>query len=340
MTRSTGMLASILLAWVGSVAATPLPAYDHRIIRPHLYDVAGHRMSMNCVGKGSPTVIFEQGGDGDTRNWRFIQPQITRITRTCFYDRVGFGYSDLPAEPITAQTTSENLHGLVRSAGVQRPFVLVGHSAGGFASLFYAERYPEDVAGLVLVDSSSPTQVAPRDEEQRRRYLDNIRQGETHELQCAAWLRQRPLTSPERQACYHFDLGRGADEKAYMLRMRQPAWFEAEASSSRSTFISDDGGPSENAKEEALLSHSLGSKPVKVLVAGKAVRDDWFTDEMKRDFDARWLSEHAEVARRSTRGEFLVIPDAGHFIHRDRPDVVIHAIQEVIEEVRFAPSHP
>jgi pimeloyl-ACP methyl ester carboxylesterase len=121
-----------------------------------LVDVGGHRLHLNCIGSGSPTVVLEPGGGAMSSSLSWITPAVARDTRVCVYDRVGRGWSD-PAD--TAQDGAQiatDLHTLLHTAGVPGPYVLAGHSFGGLYTLALAARYPDDVAGMVLVDSTAP----------------------------------------------------------------------------------------------------------------------------------------------------------------------------------------
>jgi pimeloyl-ACP methyl ester carboxylesterase len=121
--------------------------------RGQLYPVNGHQMHLNCVGEGSPAVILEAGGYAESLWWYRIQAQLADETQVCAYDRPGLGYSEattLPRDPITIVG---ELHTLLNEAGVNPPYVLVGHSYGAILVRIFAHEYPEDVSGLVLVDS-------------------------------------------------------------------------------------------------------------------------------------------------------------------------------------------
>jgi pimeloyl-ACP methyl ester carboxylesterase len=124
-----------------------------------MVDVGEHRLHMNCIGQGSPTVVLDAGWGYTSVEWSgWAQPEVAKQTRVCAYDRAGMGWSEPePGAPNATQTTAE-LHALLREADEQGPYVLVGHSLAGLYSRIYAERYPEEVAGMVLVNSSHPAQ--------------------------------------------------------------------------------------------------------------------------------------------------------------------------------------
>ncbi len=130
-----------------------------------LVDVGGYRLHLYCQGEntdGRPTVIFETGlgGSATSSDWAWVQPQVAKVTRACAYDRAGLGWSDAGPQPRDAQHIAAELHTLLKNSGTPGPYVLVGWSFGGLYVRTYANLYPQEVAGLVLLDSSSPGQCA------------------------------------------------------------------------------------------------------------------------------------------------------------------------------------
>ena len=123
-----------------------------------LYDVGGHRLHLTCAGTGSPTVVLENGLGEISPLWSGITAQVSRTTRVCAYDRAGQGWSDDVAHSQDGRAVAADLHTLLARAGEHGPYVLAGHSSGGTLAMTYAARYPAQVAGLVLLDSSSPHQ--------------------------------------------------------------------------------------------------------------------------------------------------------------------------------------
>ena len=123
------------------------------------YEVGGHRLHLDCRGQGGPTVVLFNGLGEISASWARITDQVSTTTRVCAYDRAGQGWSEDAASPQDGVTAAEDLHQLLAAAGEEGPYVLVGHSIGGPYALTYAAQYPEQVAGMVLLDSSSPEQL-------------------------------------------------------------------------------------------------------------------------------------------------------------------------------------
>lgn len=121
-----------------------------------LHDVGGHRLHIDCAGTGSPTVVLQNGLGELSVLWDRIAEQASRTSRVCSYDRAGQGWSDDVDAPQDGVAIADDLHTLLERAGETGPYMLVGHSAGGPYNMIYADRYPDEVAGMVLLDSMSP----------------------------------------------------------------------------------------------------------------------------------------------------------------------------------------
>jgi pimeloyl-ACP methyl ester carboxylesterase len=122
------------------------------------YDVGTHRLHLYCQGEGSPTVVLFNGLGEISASWAWVTDEISPATRVCAYDRAGQGWSDDVDNPQDGVAAAKDLHALLAAAGEHGPYVLAGHSIGGPYALTYAAQYPGQVAGMVLLDSSSPEQ--------------------------------------------------------------------------------------------------------------------------------------------------------------------------------------
>ena len=156
------VIAMLALASIGGGYQTLGEAADAKAypMPGQLIDVGGHRLHLSCTGSGTPTVVLEPGAGGMSSSLGWIAPAVARDTRVCVYDRAGRGWSE-PAD--TAQDGAQiatDLHTLLQRGHVPGPYVLAGHSFGGLYVLTFAARYPDEVAGMVLVDSTAPASAA------------------------------------------------------------------------------------------------------------------------------------------------------------------------------------
>jgi pimeloyl-ACP methyl ester carboxylesterase len=137
---------------VAAISSNPAPASGH------IYLANGHRLYLNCVGSGSPTVVLFSGLGEWTPNWAWVQANVSTTTRVCAFDRAGEGWSGGNAVREDGHQLAADLHALLRVAHVPGPYVLAAHSVGGTYALVYAAQYPRQVAGVALIDSATPYQ--------------------------------------------------------------------------------------------------------------------------------------------------------------------------------------
>ncbi len=159
---SSKVLAVLLgLALLGAAYESVSEASDSRAYPPpgQMVDVGGYRLHINCVGTGSPTVVIESGLGDWSASWSAVQSQAARTTRVCTYDRAGMGFSEPGPLPRTAARFAEELHTLLQRADIPGPYILAGHSAGGYTVRLFAAAYPAEVAGVVLIDSTTPARM-------------------------------------------------------------------------------------------------------------------------------------------------------------------------------------
>jgi pimeloyl-ACP methyl ester carboxylesterase len=156
------LLALLVALVIGAIYQAIATEIDQREAFPapgEMVDVGEHRLHINCVGQGSPTVVLDAGWGYTSVEWSaWVQPEVAKHTRVCAYDRAGMGWSEPKPGPPNATQTTADLHTLLQEADEEGSYVLVGHSLAGLYSRIYADRYPEEVAGMVLVDSTHPDQ--------------------------------------------------------------------------------------------------------------------------------------------------------------------------------------
>lgn len=157
------LLSSILVIALAIAGSSGFNAIELHRFRTHempgtIYQVSGHAMRIDCTGTGSPTLVLDAGLGNDGLIWGGVQPILSQTTRVCSYDRAGFGWSDPLSSPRDADHIAAELHGLLDAAHINGPIVLMGHSIAGIYIRDYASRYPQQVAGLIFVDGSTPLQ--------------------------------------------------------------------------------------------------------------------------------------------------------------------------------------
>jgi pimeloyl-ACP methyl ester carboxylesterase len=152
------VLAVLAIASVGGGYQTVRESLEAKAYPPpgQLIDVGGHRLHLYCTGSGSPTVVLEPGHGGSSSDFGWITPAVAGETRVCVYDRAGRGWSDATDGPQDGAHIAADLHTLLERAHVPGPYVLAGHSFGGLYIQSFAAQFPDQVAGMVLLDSTAP----------------------------------------------------------------------------------------------------------------------------------------------------------------------------------------
>jgi pimeloyl-ACP methyl ester carboxylesterase len=158
----TLLTAPILLLGILYIYQSLSEAADLRMypMRGQLVDIGGYRLHLDCSGEGRPTVVLESGLGGPALEWTLVQQELEGTTRVCSYDRAGLGWSDAGPLPRSANEMASELHTLLHKAGIEGPYVLVGHSLGGFVVRSFAHEFPGETAGIVLVASGSENDIA------------------------------------------------------------------------------------------------------------------------------------------------------------------------------------
>jgi pimeloyl-ACP methyl ester carboxylesterase len=150
------LFVAMLIAGVAGGYETIQEQVDRTVIAMpgQLVDVGGHRLYIHCTGSGSPTVVLVSGLAEASTYWGgWIAPAVAQNTTVCVYDRAGQGWSDPPVSPQDGVAVAADLHTLLDHAQIPGPYVLVGHSTGGAYARIFAARYPDQVAGMVMLDS-------------------------------------------------------------------------------------------------------------------------------------------------------------------------------------------
>jgi pimeloyl-ACP methyl ester carboxylesterase len=284
----------------------------------------GRRIQIDCRGSGSPTVVLESGLDHfGSLSWAPVHDSIARTTRVCAYSRAGIMWSEAGSLPFDSGLMADDLRTALTGAGERPPWVMVGHSMGGPYALAFTGRYGGEVAGLVFVDASHPDQMrqsgSPPPFRQRVRSVGINVAGPVLLRLGAGRLVPVNNTPPAKAP------GMVAAHRAYFPK-------------SVATLIG------ENRAIGATLRYAgrhrrLGDRPLVVLTGARRMRPHvrerlGISEAEEARRSSAWTRLHDDQATWSTRSRHETVDDAGHYIHVDRPDVVIRAVREVVAAVR------
>jgi pimeloyl-ACP methyl ester carboxylesterase len=304
---------------------------DRRRFPPsgRLVRVNERRMHIHVTGEGTPTVVFESGMGASCLSWTLVQPQVAQFTRAVSYDRAGHGWSDPAREPRTAQQIAQELHTLLDATGVPGPYVLVGHSFGGYVNRAFAHTYRNEVVGMVLVDSIHPAEWENPTAKQLR-----ISEVSLRYAWIAAWLarlgvvrfclarlaRGSPRLGWAAVSAFGFDTAAAAQRIVDEIRklpvpilpVVRALWSQPK------NFIS--------------LGQHVVALPVSAAQAAavSSLRDLPLVVLSGEHHAAPYTQWQRDLAQLSSRGRHVVAIDSGHWIHLDHPEVVTRAIREVV----------
>ncbi len=301
-----------------------------------LVSVGTHRLFADCRGPAGrgPAVVFDAALGASSISWALVQPEVAKAALTCSYDRAGLGRSEAGPMPRTVSRIVDELRALLDGAGIEPPFIPVGHSFGGLCALQFAQRYRAETAGLVLVDAPDPRQWAAMSEHDRSRLEKGAWLARRGALaarcgvaRLVSWLVRAGASGAAHRVSLTFSGGalRGHAERLLAplaklppeLRRAAPeAWmkprfYQALASQMESLPVS--------AAEVAAI-RDLGDLPLAVLTAAHPSPDR--------------MAEQEEAVRLSTRGRHRIADGGGHWIPIDEPALTIRAILDILDAAR------
>jgi pimeloyl-ACP methyl ester carboxylesterase len=310
MTRSLIPRAILVFAIAFLQLAGPHAYGDQSVpVAPgRLVDVGGRELHLYCTGQGSPTVILEAGAGSFAIDWALVQPEVARTTRVCSYDRAGYGWSDPGPEEDTVEQATHDLETAMKIAGEHPPYVLVGQSIGGLFVRWYQHEHPRQVAGMVLVDTYEMT--APVNGKQVPLYTLTKEQLQTN-LPPPSSLKKPPIPSEVRPP---FNKLPASLQKTHLWLEQR--FFEILDFNKGPAMMESWRRAFSVLHQASLTPDSLAGIPLIILT-----RDNASEVERNQQMDLLHLSRNA---RQETA------TGSGHFIHIERPDLVLASINEVL----------
>jgi pimeloyl-ACP methyl ester carboxylesterase len=319
-----GLISFVLVVVCGAAVYNYWAARHYRALYPapgKLYSVDGYQMHLYCTGAGAPTIVLEAGLGNDFAIWDLVQPKLSQLTQVCSYDRAGVGWSDPRPGPRDSDSIADQLHGLLSVAQVKEPVVLMGHSVAGLHLRAYASRYPGEVAGMVLVDPSTPEQLERLPPEIIEMQRQSIRQLAWFQplitLGIARLLRQCGDTPP-----------RGMEG--------HPDWYRADNDCSPAYLpaIRGEMAGVETSAREVRHTGPFGDLPILIFSQDPDVKQPGLTEEVRARMSAAWFGLHEDLKRLSTRTRRIVAKGSTHYIQVDRPDLLNREVPLFIRQIR------
>jgi pimeloyl-ACP methyl ester carboxylesterase len=287
-------------------------------------DVNGNSLHYLVMGEGKPTVVVNSGQGATHLDWQLVQPEVAKFTQIVSYDRAGYGWSDLSAEPRTAERVVNELRQLLQNAEIAPPYVLVGMSLSGLFVRLFAYLHPEEVAGIILVDVTHERiyEQIPLSIVKLNQRLDWLA---IHILPLAARLGLFRLLV----TCDRLPLAAGLFKKLPPAMQSSAKAVYAQTNFWRA-FGQESAAFQVSLKqvEQARRTKSFPEIPLVVLSAGKP--DFGATEELLQTMQ----NLHTDLASESSQGIHIIADRSGHLIQLDEPELVIDAIRQIVEKVR------
>jgi pimeloyl-ACP methyl ester carboxylesterase len=291
-----------------------------------LADVGGHRLHIHSTGEGVPSVIFESGGASWSLDWTLVQREVAKFTSANSYDRAGFGWSDPGPRPRTSGQIATELHALLAKAEVRKPYILVGASFGGHTARLFANRYHDEVAGIILLDA-------------RHESLNSRMPPAWRKMESAGRGMYQSMLLASRLGVLNL-MGKLMGEKAappmvmklppeirpiYLEVGFQPKYFQSNL---------DELAASAESDEQLSATGPLGSIPLTVIRHGIPDLFASMPAEQAEQAEQAWQELQADLAQLSSNSRMLVAGTSGHAIQLDQPGLVVEAIKQMVETVR------
>ena len=284
-------------------AARAQAQIDPLVAPGRLIDIGGYRLHINCRGSGRPVVILDAGLGGSSLDWIYVQEKLQDETRVCAYDRAGYGWSDPGPPPRTTAQIVDELELLLDRAKIPPPYILVGHSFGGYNMQYFAKARPALVAGLVLVDSSHPDQARRMPELPARAEIEDD----------------------------GADLVTFFDPSVVFKFYRENMWLAVgRLMSSRKAILT---------QQRELFNFNLSADQVKelgdlpdipLIVISHGLRV-WPDNPLGQAREREWRAMQRDLVHLAPRGRQVIAASSGHLIQLQQPELVADAIRQLLK---------
>jgi pimeloyl-ACP methyl ester carboxylesterase len=292
-----------------------------------IYTVDSYKMHLNCTGEGSPTIILESGLGEDSLVWGKVQPELSKTTRVCSYDRAGMGWSAPRPGPRDADQIAGELHALLQQAGINGPIVLMGHSIGGLYVRAYTSRYPQNLSGLILVDSSTPLQQDHGSAELRA-FLSTVPAYQYYlaTIVSAIGIQRAAGQCSKVQPGFSEQAGRMASEDRCGVLLNV-LWNEY--TNSRQSGTETIGTGPYGALPVLIFSHDPHEPP-----------DSHTPAKLAPEFESVWNQMQEDLKHLSTRSRRIIAKSSAHHIQIDRADLINQEVPVFIQQIRNEAPQP
>jgi len=304
--------AFLLLLTLSAPLFITLAEAKENFYKGKLVNIGSHRLHIHCEGRGSPTIIFDSGIGGFSLEWSTIQKHLVKNNlKVCSYDRAGYGWSDSGPKPRTTARITKELKTLLTQANIPGPYLLVGHSFGGFNIRYFASEYPQLIAGLILIDSSHPQQF------------------NTQEF---GVIKPKKIKPKKYASGFRIKIIQPIIANNFPKENKRIAQILMSTNKSLKTLVDE----LENMETSAIqlnghLNHVQHKFPVMIITRGMRV---WPNNRLGNRKEQKWVKLQYDLENISKNSTHFFAYKSGHAIHLDEPKLVIDKILLTIEKSR------
>jgi pimeloyl-ACP methyl ester carboxylesterase len=294
-----------------------------------LVDAGGHVLHLNVSGNGAPAVIFENGTNDFSIVWSLVQPEVSKLTQTVSYDRAGYAWSEPGPLPRTSRQMAFELYTALKNTGIKGPYILVGQSFGGFLVRAFARYYPDDVAGMILVDVLNEDSKVNMGGGKRMRIREFAK----------GLVSPEPQIIPDRNKIVKDDtilLNTTIDPPLDKLPKNIQAiqiWAQSQKKTSKAVQQEMEWSPEDVADMYAnrgMKEYMLGNMPLIVISRGSGGYEGPDAEALEKERVA--LQE--DLTRLSSNSKHIIAKNSGHNVHVSHPEIVIEAIKEILQAAK------
>ena len=291
-----------------------------------LVNIGSHQLHILPTGEGSPTVVLEAGGMGWSLDWYPVQTEVAKFTRVCSYDRAGFGWSEPGPIPRTSRQIVNELHALLTEAEITKPYILVGASFGGHVVRLFSKKYPEEVAGIILLDARHETIDSKMPQAWKKMQISGKGMYQTMLFASKVGVLKLLGKIMGERAAPPIVMKLPLEIRTTYLEVGfQPKYFQSNLDE-LSAIVESDG--------QLSAAGELGNIPLIVIRHGIPDLFANMPPEQARQSEQIWQELQMKLANLSSDSQLLVAENSGHGIQIDQPELVVDTIRQMVETVR------
>lgn len=285
-----------------------------------MIDIGGYKLHMIDSKVGKATVVIDSGAGGKTLDWCLVQPEIAKFARVITYDRAGYAWSDVSPLLRTSENIVQELRTMLHNAKIPAPYILVGHSFGGLNVRLFAAQYPDEVAGVILIDSAHEDLFEKMPQLRPNKYF----------LECVNIASRCGIFRVLNLLPFVSNKADAAIEK-YPEFLRRICLAQNLSTKYMNTLMQEGLCSQESYKQIKQNCGQLDDKPLTVISSAQP----WPGQENVA-LNKQWAAWQADLVTKSSRGKQIIVENSGHNISYDQPEVIIDAVRQMTLELQSA----